>query len=304
MTFPQVAVIVVNWNGGQKTLDCLASLRQMDYPGFDVLVVDNSSTDGSMEAIRESFPEVSLIETGANLGFTGGNNVGMRHALDRGADYVLLLNHDTEVATDLLTCLVDAVETDPEVGIAGPLIYYYDQPGTIWSAGGAVDRWRGQTRMIGLDELDSGQYGSAAREVDFVSGCALLARRSVLEQVGLLDERFFAYYEEVEWCLRARRAGFRTINVPGAKVRHKISPGQRASSPIVHYYMTRNRLLFLKATGASWHAWFHTLLVENLRTLVSWSVRPKWRHQRSQRNVMLKALFDFWMGRTGPVSLD
>jgi GT2 family glycosyltransferase len=304
MTFPRVAVIVLNWNGGQDTLDCLASLRQIDYPCFDVLVVDNSSTDGSIEAIRESFPEVSLIETGANLGFTGGNNVGMRRALDRGADYVLLLNNDTEVATDLLTCLVDAVEADPEVGIAGPLIYYYDLPGTIWSAGGAVDRRRGQTRMIGLDELDSGQYGSASREVDFVSGCALLARRSVLEQVGLLDERFFAYYEEVEWCLRARRAGFRTINVPGAKVWHKISPGQRAASPIVHYYMTRNRLLFLKATGAGWHAWFHTLLVENLRTLVSWSVRPKWRHQRSQRNVMLKALFDFWMGRTGPVSLD
>jgi GT2 family glycosyltransferase len=192
MTLPRVAVIVLNWNGGQDTLDCLASLRQMDYPCFDVLVVDNSSTDGSIEAIRESFPEVSLIETGANLGFTGGNNVGMRHALDRGADYVLLLNNDTEVAVDLLACLVDAVEAEPGVGVAGPLIYYYDQPEIVWSAGGAVDRRRGQTRMVGLGEPDSGQYGSMPREVDFVSGCALLARRSVLEQIGLLDERFFA----------------------------------------------------------------------------------------------------------------
>jgi GT2 family glycosyltransferase len=299
MTLPRVAVIVLNWNGGQDTLDCLASLRQMDYPCFDVLVVDNSSTDGSIEAIRESFPEVSLIETGANLGFTGGNNVGMRHALDRGVDYVLLLNNDTEVAVDLLTCLVDAVEAEPGVGVAGPLIYYYDQPAIVWSAGGAVDRRRGQTRMVGLGEPDSGQYGSTPREVDFVSGCALLTRRSVLEQIGLLDERFFAYYEEVEWCLRARRAGYRIINVPGAKVWHKISPKQRASSPMVHYYMTRNRLLFLSSAGLGWRAWFQALVLDDLRTLLSWTLKRKWRHKRPCRQATLRAIADAGRCRWG-----
>ncbi len=303
MTFPQVAVVVLNWNGGQDTLDCLASLRQMDYPCFDVLVVDNSSTDGSIAAIRQSFPEMSLIETGDNLGFTGGNNVGMRHTLDRGADYVLLLNHDTEVAPDSLTCLVEAVEADPKVGIAGPLIYYYDRPEVIWSAGGVIDQHRGQARMVGLGELDSGQHDSKPCEVDFVSGCALLVRRSVLEQVGLLDERFFAYYEEAEWCVRVRRAGYHIVHVPRAKVWHKISPGRRAASPIVHYYMTRNRLLFLHSAGFGWRAWFHTLVCEYLRTLVSWSLRPKWRDKLAQRNMMLRAIFDYRNGRFGQINL-
>lgn len=303
MTFPRVTVIVLNWNGGQETLDCLASLRRLDYPCFDVVVVDNCSTDGSTEPIRESFPEVWLIETGANLGFTGGNNVGIRHALDRGADYVLLLNHDTEVASDFLTHLLHAVEADPRVGMAGPLIYYYDYPEIIWSAGGAIDPQRGQARMVGLDELDSGQYGSTSREVDFVSGCALLARRSVLEQVGLLNERFFAYYEEAEWCVRVRRAGYHILNVPRAKVWHKISPGRRAASPVVHYYMTRNRLLFLHSAGFGWRAWFHTLVCEYLRTLVSWSLRPKWRDKLAQRNMMLRAIFDYQSGRFGQINL-
>lgn len=303
MNFPRAAVIVLNWNGGRETLDCLASLRRLDYPCFDVVVVDNGSTDGSTQAIRESFPEVWVIETGANLGFTGGNNVGIRHALDREADYVLLLNHDTEVASDSLTHLVRAAEADSRMGMAGPLIYYYDHPEIIWSAGGAIDPQRGQAQMVGIDEPDSGRYGSTPREVDFVSGCALLVRSSVLERVGLLDERFFAYYEEVEWCIRVRRAGYHILNVPRAKVWHKISPGRRAASPVVHYYMTRNRLLLLKCTQLGVRAWFHTLVLEYLRTMVSWSFKPKWRDKLAQRNMMLRALYDYQRGRFGPINL-
>ncbi|MEJ2557919.1 MAG: glycosyltransferase family 2 protein [Anaerolineae bacterium] len=278
MNFPRAAVIVLNWNGGRDTLDCLASLRRLDYPCCEVVVVDNGSTDGSTQAIRESFPEVWVIETGANLGFTGGNNVGIRHALDREADYVLLLNHDTEVASDSLTQLVRAAEA-------------------------AIDPQRGQAQMVGIDEPDSGRYGSTPREVDFVSGCALLVRSSVLEQVGLLDERFFAYYEEVEWCIRARRAGYHILSVPEAKVWHKISPGRRAASPVVHYYMTRNRLLLLKCTQLGIRAWFHTLVLEYLRTMMSWSLKPKWRDKLAQRNMMLRALYDYQRGRFGQLNL-
>ncbi len=303
MTHPQVAVVILNWNGGQETLDCLASLRRVDYPRFEVIVVDNGSTDGSADAIRRDFPEATLIEMGGNLGFTGGNNVGIRYALAYGADYVLLLNNDTEVASDFLTHLVEVMEATPKVGIAGPLIYYYDRPEIIWSAGGTIDPRRGQTRMIGLGERDRGQYGPAPRQVDFVTGCALLVRRPVLEQAGLLDERFFAYYEEAEWCVRVRRAGYRVVNVPGAKVWHKISPERRAASPIVHYYMTRNRLLFLRCAQLGVGAWLYTLIGEYLRTLVSWSLRPRWRNKRNQRNAMLQALYDYRRGRFGPVDL-
>jgi len=304
MSTPHVIIVVLNWNGLTDTLACLESLRGLDYPTHKLIVVDNGSTDGSPVTIRERFPDVTLIETGENLGFAGGNNVGLGHALLQEADYVLLLNNDTEVDPDFLSRLVEAAEADPQVGMAGPIIYYYDRPEIIWSAGGRIDWQRGKTWMIGLNTPDTGQFGTASREVDFVTGCALLVKRAVMEQAGLLDERFFAYYEEVEWCVRARRAGFKVVHVPLAKVWHKISPECQADSPLVHYYMTRNRLLFLKIVGAGWRAWLHTLFAEYLRTLLSWTMRPRWRARRSQRNVMLKAMFDFLVGRTGSASLD
>lgn len=301
---PRVAIIVLNWNGLVDTLECLESLAGLDYPSFEVVVVDNGSTDGAVEAVRTCFPQVTLIENGENLGFTGGNNVGLRHALLQEADYVLLLNNDTEVAPDFLRCLVEAMEADPRVGIAGPTVCYYERPDLIWSAGGAIDWRRGRTWMVGLNTADAGQFGDLPRPVDFVTGCAMLVKREVVERVGLLDERFFAYYEEAEWCVRAQRAGFSIIHVPQAKVWHKIPLDARDTSPSVHYYMTRNRLLFFKATGAGWHAWLHTLLAEYLRTLVSWTLRPKWRGREAQREAMVQALSDAWRGRWGQQSLS
>jgi len=299
---PRVAVVVLNWNGLVDTLACLESLVRLDYPAYDVVVVDNGSTDGSATAIRERFPEVAVIENGENLGFTGGNNVGLRHALDQGADYALLLNNDTEVAHDFLRVLVDAAEVEPSIGMVGPTIYYHEQPDVIWSAGGTIDWRRGETHMVGLNEPERGQFGQSPRAVDFITGCALLVKRSALQRAGLLDDRFFAYYEEAEWCVRTRRAGFRILHVPLARMWHKISPSVQADSPLVHYYMTRNRLLFLRATGAGWSAWLHTLFAQYLRTWVSWSVRPRWRYKREQRRAMVQAIADAWMNRWGRVA--
>jgi len=300
MSAPHVLIVVLNWNGLADTLACLESMRRLEYPAYEVLVVDNGSSDGSPAAIRERFPDVTLIETGENLGFAGGNNVGIRHALEIGADYVLLLNNDTEVSPDFLSRLVDAAEADSQVGMAGPTIYYYDRPEVIWSAGGEIDWRRGCTRMVGLDERDDGQFGGAPREVDFITGCAVLVRATALRQAGLLDERFFMYYEEVEWCVRTRRAGFRIVHVPQAHIWHKIAPSAQSDSPRVHYYMTRNRLLFLKASRAGWQAWMHTLFAEYLRTLISWSVRPRWRGKRvAVRQAMLRAIGDAWRGQWG-----
>ncbi len=295
---PLVMIIVLNWNGKRDTLACLESLEQSSYPNSQVLVVDNGSNDDSAAAIRARFPHHSLLETGENLGYAGGNNVGLRYALEQGADYALLLNNDTIVAADFVDCLVQAVESDPSIGVAGPTIYYHEQKDRIWSAGGVVDWRRGQTRMLELNTPDTGQLGTAPRTVDFVSGCALLARREVLEQVGLLDERFFVYYEEAEWCIRAQRAGFRSVHVPRSKIWHKIPLDARASSPAVHYYMTRNRLLFLKATRAAWRTWGYVLFDE-LRRLISWSVKSRWRGKKRQRQMTLRALRDALRGRWG-----
>jgi GT2 family glycosyltransferase len=299
MKLPRVAIIILNWNGLTDTLECLESLSRLDYPAYEMMVVDNGSTDGSVPVIRERFLGVTIIENGENMGYAGGNNVGLRHAMAQGADYALLLNNDTVVDPAFLRILVDAVGAEPNIGIAGPTIYYHERPDVIWSAGGAIDWQRGRTWMVGLDERDEGQFGQVPRTVDFVTGCALLVRRAVLEQAGPLDERFFAYYEETEWCVRVARAGFRIVHVPLAHIWHKISPVAREASPQVHYYMTRNRLLFLKATGAGLKAWLHTLIAEYLRTLISWSVRPRWRCKQAQRRAMLQAIVDAWQGHWG-----
>lgn len=300
---PSVVIIVVNWNGGNDTLLCLKSLSALDYPSYKVLVVDNNSIDGSPVLIRRQFPQVTLIENNANLGFTGANNVGIGRALNEGADYVLLLNNDTEVAPDFLRLLVETTESDSKIGIAGPLIYYYEQPRLVWSAGGRLDGC-GRSSMIGLDEIDTRQFGENCREVDFVTGCALLARTSVLRRVGVLDDRFFAYYEETEWCVRARRAGFTVVNVPKAKIWHKIPLDKRDSSPLVHYYMTRNRVLFLKTTGAGPTALLRTIFGDYLRTLLAWSMRARWRGKSLHRKMMVRAIIDAGLGRWGPCRID
>jgi hypothetical protein len=298
-----VTVIVLHWNGLADTLECLESLADLDYPAYGVAVVDNGSDDGVGAAVRERFPTVTVLENGQNLGYAGGNNVGLEYALAQGADYALLLNNDTQVAPDFVRRLVDAAEGDPLIGMAGPTIYYYGQPNVIWSAGGRIDWQRGSTRMVGLDEPDEGQCGTEPRRIDFVTGCALLVRRAVMERVGLLDERFFAYYEETEWCVRAGRAGFKIVHVPSARIWHKISPAARADSPLVHYYMTRNRLLFLRLAKAGMRAWLHTLFAEYLRTWASWGLRSRWRDRREQRQMMVWAVRDALRGQWGMFSL-
>ncbi len=299
---PAVSIIVLNYNGREDTLACLHSLEHLTYPNVTVILVDNHSADGSVEAVRAAFPKIKIVETGANLGFTGGNNVGVRYALQQGADYVMLLNNDTVAAPDMLDLMIEVMEADPSIGVTGPMIYYYSAPDMIWSAGGAIDWSRGTTSMVGLNEPDKAQFGLSPRPVDFVTGCCLLARRETWEQAGLLDEKFFMYYEETEWCVRASRAGFRIVHVPMAMLWHKISIESRAASPRTHYYMTRNRLLFLKRTRAGFRPLLLTL-IEYSRTMVSWSVRARWQEKRPLRNIMLRAIKDFSLGRFGPMAV-
>jgi GT2 family glycosyltransferase len=298
--WPSVGIIILNWNGGEDTLACLNSLSRLDYPARRVLLVDNGSGDDSLAQVRARFADVTVIENGRNLGYAGGNNVGLRWALAQKLDYALLLNNDTEVAPDALQRLVAAAEAAPGCGAAGPTIYYWASPERIWSAGGQVDRRKGTTRMLHLNEAEAGQLGQNPQRTDFVTGCALLIKRAALERTGLLDERFFAYYEEAEWCVRAARAGFGTWQVPAAHIWHKIPLDARDSSPRVHYYMTRNRLLFARLIGMGFGARLGIVLGEYARTWLAWAVRPRWRHSKAgHRRAMVKGVWDACRGHWG-----
>jgi GT2 family glycosyltransferase len=241
--WPRVSIVVLNWNCRDDTIECLHSLTGLTYPDYETIVVDNGSTDGSPEAIREAFPEVELLTNPDNLGFAGGNNVGIRQALSGEAAYVFVLNNDTVVDPALLDELVATAEADSRIGVVGPKIYYYDQRDRLWYAG-AREQWlRRIPATVGLDELDRGQHDQL-RETAFVYGTAMLIRRQVLEQIGLLDEEFFAYHEDADFCIRARQAGYRCIYNPRGMIWHKVSASTRATSHVQDYLRAQHRILF------------------------------------------------------------
>jgi GT2 family glycosyltransferase len=215
MNSAKVTVIIVNWNGKAVTLDCLASLQQVRYPAMHVSVVDNGSSDGSVEAIRGQFPAVEVLALGQNRRFAGGNNAGIQKALDAGADFVLLLNNDTVVDPDFVTALVGRFQQEKRCGMVVPKIYYHQTPDLLWYAGGEISFWTGTMRHRGIREVDRGQYDSAV-ETGYATGCCILTSREVISRTGVLDESFFIYGEDADWSMRIRRAGYRILYNPGA----------------------------------------------------------------------------------------
>jgi len=219
---PPVAIIVVNWNRREDTLACLESLAGVTYPNFRVIFVDNGSSDGSAQAVRERFPQVQVIALPDNRRFAGGNNVGLRDVLEKGGDFALLLNNDTTVAADFLDHLVAAAREDAWIGLAAPKILYSARPDVIWFAGGIIVPAWGYVRHFGLRQRDDGRFDQP-RDVSFLTGCCLLIRRDVLGKVGLLDEGFFLYSEDADYCLRAARAGYRLRYEPRSRIFHQVS---------------------------------------------------------------------------------
>ena len=247
--WPLVCAVVLNWNQPRYTLDCLRSLAGVSYPRCRVLVVDNASADTSVAQIRAAFPDVDLLVNPTNLGFAGGNNVGIEWALRHGADYVFLLNNDAVIQPDALTRLVETAEARPEAGIVGPNVHYYDAPDRISELYTYMHWWKGRPFYVGHDEEDRGQY-TEVREVDLVSGCALLIRRATVERIGLMATDYFLYFEDADWCLRAQRAGWRCLVVPQAVVWHKVSAtvmGDASESRVFgYYYRERSRIVFMR----------------------------------------------------------
>ncbi len=289
---PRVAVIIVCYNGVADTLECLDSLSRLTYPDVQTVVVDNASTDGTAEAVRERFPDVHVLETGDNLGYAGGNNTGVRYALDTlRADYTFLLNNDTTVTPGLLEPLVAYAEANRAAGIIGPLMCYYDVPETVWASGGTMSG-RGDSIL-----RDNGVPVAAVPdhpiEADFVVGCGILVRRDVWETVGLFDERFFLYYEDSDLCFRARRAGYRCVTVPTARLYHKISRSTGADSEQTLYYMRRNALLFLQKNGS--FGGRSGALADDARLFCVWNLRGETRRAA----VLATAVADYFAGRFG-----
>ncbi|MFA6896749.1 MAG: glycosyltransferase family 2 protein [Patescibacteria group bacterium] len=245
----KVYIIVLNWNGKDDTLDCLQSLRSTNYDNYKVVLVDNGSEDDSVKAVKEKFPEAEVVETGKNLGFAGGNNVGIEYAIKAGADYVFLINNDTTVHPDYLKELVDVAESDVKIGAVGSKIMYYSEPERIWFVGGKINWLKNKGEHIGLDEIDKGQFDEI-REVDYLTGCALLVKREVVEKVGVLEDDYFLYYEDADYSLRIQNAGYKTVYTPKSKIFHKVSRSTKPGSSSYVYYHVRNGLVNARRNGS------------------------------------------------------
>lgn len=241
---PKVAMLVLNWNGKENTSECIESLQKVDYPSYEIIIVDNASTDGSQEFLKRRFHGILLIANKENLGFGGGFNVGIKEAINRNSQYVLCLNNDVVVDSQILRELVRIGELSAEIGGLCPMEYYYDEAKRIQCAGG-VFRFAG-CRVFGRGELDHGQHNKV-RETELLSGPAMMLKVSTILNIGFFDPDFFYGPEDIDIALRATRSGYKLMFVPSAKLwhKHRGSTGKKIT-PLNVYFQVRNLGIFLK----------------------------------------------------------
>jgi len=271
---PKVVAITLNWNGRDMTLDCVASLHKLHYDNYEIVVVDNGSTDGSVEALRDRFPNITLVENGRNLGYSEGFNSGIEKSMGMGAEYILILNNDTVIAPDALTELVTVAQTDETIGFVSGKVYHFDHPNILQTAGKISHPRSLVGPHIGASEVDTGQYDET-KDFEFLDDVFLLVRREVIQKVGGYAKEFFLYYEETDWCARVRQSGFRIVFAPKARIWHKGSMSTGGGTNSVNtFWNSRNRYLFMYRNGTTqqWYYflftnWFYVLPVSILAKL-------------------------------------
>lgn len=288
----QTYAILLNWNGYALTRDCIHSLQTVTTAGLHLVVVDNGSSDGSVAKLRAAFPNITVLESEINLGFAGGVNLGMRHALAAGADYILLLNNDTVVAADFLDQLL--AQARPRT-ILAPAIYYFDEPDRVWSVGG------------GFSDLLLEMTGNHGRHLElrdqplarqFLTGCAMLLPRSIVDEVGFFDERFFMYYEDQDFCLRARQAGYELFTIPTAKIWHKVSASSGGNhSPNERYQMALSSGRYFRKHMDAARAWL--IIPYRLLSALRWTMRLTLRRQWRALHAYWRGLYKGWLGKNG-----
>lgn len=246
MKEPLVYIIILNWNGYKDTIECLESLKKITYKNYKIVLIDNGSTDDSVKILHAKYPKIKLIENNVNLGFAGGCNIGIKYALKRNSDYVLLLNNDTIVESNFLNVLVTTSINDENIGIVGPIIYYYKKPRTIWASGAyKFDKYNLKYIDFNYGKRDS-ETLNEIKNVDFIWGCCLLIKKSLFINVGLFDDEYFMYTEDKDLSYRAQQAGYKLVINPKSKIWHKVSSSSGGeNNNLIYYYMSRNNILFI-----------------------------------------------------------
>lgn len=244
---PKITIVVLNWNGFEDTVNCLESLRNIEYSNYEVILIDNCSNGNDVEIIKSKYGEYlkQIIVSQSNLGFSGGNNLGIKSAISNEADAILLLNNDTIVQPDFLIKLINASNENPNASILAPKINFFSSPTLIWSAGGKISKLRATGLSSGFKKDDKSILKNSF--CTFASGCCLYIKKEVFEKIGLLDEEYFLYLEDTDFCYRAIKAKFKILFVWESKIFHKVqATTAKESSLLPIYYSIRNRLYFAK----------------------------------------------------------
>ena len=256
----KLAIILVNWNSYELTKNTIISLQASTYTNYSIIVVDNASSDDSLQQLKKEFPSIIFLESNNNLGFTGGNNLGMQYALEKKFELQLLLNNDVEVEPDFLEPLIDVFKNE-KIGAAQPLIYFHHNHELIWNAGSKYNALLGITTTPGYNTIDIGQKQKKIhKKIDWITGCAFMVRSSVLHKVGLLTEAFFIYYEDVDLSFKIKKSGYELAYVPGSVIYHIAGMAHKSlqktkegyMSAKVHYLNARNRIWILKKYTTLW----------------------------------------------------
>ena len=292
---PRLGVAIVNFNGREYLPACLASVLASVPPPDLVVVVDNASVDGSAEEIASAFPEVDLVGNAVNTGFTGGSNTGIRRCLEAGMDVVVLLNPDTVVEPGALAALAEGAARHPR-SLVGPRLLMFDDPSVVNTYGTRISWWRG--RIAGA--LEGADSSPADRRVGVLSGCCLLLTRDVVDEVGLLAEGYFLYFEDADLAARAAARGFELWVVPASRVLHRESRATGGpASPLANYFFTRNRHRFVTKFKRGRPAWFAFLAYSTADALQR-AARAALAGERRKAAAVFAGLWDGWRGREGP----
>lgn len=283
----KVGIVLVNYNGEKFQNDCIRTLKKSTYNNYEIIVVDNNSTDNSIKLLREEFPNTVIIETGENTGVARGNNIGIKHALENKCEYVLLLNNDTEVDKEMLKKMVDKADQETLVTCK---MYYHDPDNLIWCAGGEIKWSKGTTLHYGEGKYDEFQFNES-KYVEYTPTCCLLVHRSVFENIGLMDEKYFMYYDDTDFCVRVNRAGFKIWYEASALLWHKVSSSSGGSeSPTSIYYGNRNRLYFIDK-------FYNRKLTVTSFYFLSRSIKFLSMQSRQQRKALVQSIKDYYSGR-------
>ncbi|VYU30775.1 N-acetylglucosaminyl-diphospho-decaprenol L-rhamnosyltransferase [Clostridium tertium] len=294
----KVAIILVNYNGEKYNEECINSILKSTYKNYEIIVIDNNSTDNSVKLLEEKFnSDIKIIMSDSNLGFSGANNLGIKYALNNGFDYVMLLNNDTIIESDMIELMIDASDSKY---VISPKIYYYDNKNIIWSAGGGMNWIKGLPIQYGINELDSYE-NNKKKNIEFATGCCILIPIECIEKIGLMSEEYFLYYEDTDYCVRMIRSGYEIYFEPKAVMYHKVSASTGGEkSKTYWYYMIRNRLLFNKKFNEKIFSYrlyfFLTTSVKLFKYL--------FKRERVKLEGTINGIFDFFKGAEGKVKVN